>query len=158
MELFIVRHGHSPFHATTDHQRCLSELGSQQANLSAHYIYDKLKNKTRLIVSSDAQRTLSTASIIQNKLMDCQLFSDEKFYTARIGEWCDAIVTNQQVDNLILVGHNPTMSLLAQHLLPQQSFHFQPACVAHFNLEIAQDGLKLPALLKGFYIPDAKKQ
>jgi|GEM_PF-1375630 len=155
MELFLVRHGDSPFAAETDHLRSLSPLGESQALSSARYIAKQCINASTLIVCSDANRTLTTAQIIQQQLGQVQLIADYKFYNALVGDWCDAMKQYSDNTQLILVGHNPTMSILSQHLIPTQSFHYKPACVGHFSLEIETDGLKLPAHLNEFYSPDA---
>ena len=157
MELFIVRHGDSPFTAQTDHSRPLSSYGQTQAINSAHFIHSKCKDTPTLIICSDALRTLSTAKIIQQKMSQADLTSNLIYYNALVGDWCDAITKYADITQLILVGHNPTMSILSQYLIPTQSFHYKPACVGHFSLEIETDGLKLPAYLNEFYSPDASQ-
>lgn len=156
MQLFIVRHGHSPFSSDTDHQRPLSSIGMQQAQQAAQFINAHKKTSATQIICSDALRTLTTAQIIQQSITPSQLIKDQGFYSARVGNWCDAIMHHRTFENLILVGHNPTMSNLSHHLTTTHSFQFSPACVAHFSLEIAADGLKLPAQYNDFFRPDAK--
>jgi len=158
MELFVVRHGDSPFTAATDHQRPLSELGEVQAAKSGAFIAQQGISTEVQIVCSDATRTHSTALIIAGKLGHCAVTAQAELYGARTGQWCEVIEHHQQLSQLILVGHNPTMSLLARHLFPLKAFQFQPACVAHFTLEIEQQGLRLPAQYKQFYSPHATSQ
>ncbi len=155
MELFVVRHGDSPFTASKDHSRPLSLLGQSQAQKSAKFIAQKCLKGSTKIICSDAIRTLTTAKIIQQQLAQVELNSDPAFYHALTGDWCDVIMQHCGTNQLILVGHNPTMSILSQHLIPTQSFHYKPACVGHFSLEIESDGLKLPAYFNEFYSPDA---
>ncbi len=155
MKLFIVRHGDSPFGADSDHQRPLSLKGKMQAKNSARFIASQLNGPNTTIMASDAKRTQQTAEIIQQDLSQAQLILDHRFYGARVGDWCDAVLQNRTTSQLILVGHNPTVSLLTQHLGASRDLHFTPACVAYFDLEIAVDGLKLPATLNAFYRPDA---
>lgn len=155
MELFLVRHGDSPFSSETDHSRPLSLFGQSQAQLSAQFIANQCINKSSTVICSDALRTFTTAKIIKQHLYQVQLIADYSYYNALIGDWCDAMMQHADTKHLILVGHNPTMSILSQHLIPTQSFHYKPACVGHFSLEIEPDGLKLPAHLNQFYSPDA---
>lgn len=155
MKLFIVRHGESPFDAPTDHQRSLSLKGKMQAKKSAVFITSLLSTTATKLIASDAKRTLETAQIIQNHIPQGDLVSDRRFYDARVGDWCDSIAQHHDISQLILVGHNPTVSLLSQHLGAVRNLPFTPACVAYFDLEIAPDGLKLPATLNAFYSPDA---
>ncbi len=155
MELFIVRHGDSPFISDVDHTRPLSDRGCAQAQLSGQFIAKNCHGADIQIICSDAKRTLRTAQIIQQQLNSPQPQSAAIFYHAMTGHWCDAIMQHKQVEHLVLVGHNPTMSMLSQHLNPIHSFHYKPACVGHFSLEIETNGLKLPAQLNEFFSPDA---
>ena len=158
MDLFVVRHGDAPFTASTDHQRPLSALGEQQASLSGRFIAKHVAPDQVQIICSDASRTLSTAHIIARQLNDCPVTAHSELYGARTGQWCDVIAQHRSRRCLILVGHNPTMSLLARYLFPLEAFQFQPACVAHFTLEIDQEGLRLPAQFKQFFSPHATSQ
>lgn len=155
MKLFIVRHGESPFSGDSDHQRPLSLKGKMQAQKTAQFISSQLADAATKIMASDAKRTLETAQIIQHSLVNTELIADQRFYGARVGDWCDAVLRQQNDAQLILIGHNPTVSQLTQHLGSNRNLHFTPACVAYFDLEIAPDGLKLPATLNAFYSPDA---
>ena len=157
MKLFIVRHGESPFDAETDHQRSLSLKGKMQAKKTAVFIASLLPTNLTKIIASDARRTAETARIIKQNLPQVDLITDRRYYDARVGDWCDTIVQQYNIVQLILVGHNPTVSLLAQHLGAGRNLHFTPACVAYFDLEIKPDGLKLPAIFNAFYSPDANQ-
>ncbi len=156
MQLFLVRHGDSPFTAVSDHQRPLSDLGIDQAIKSGAFINSRIQSKKMTMVASDALRTQITAQVIQKQLSPCPLTTHDHLYHARAGDWCDVISENRMSESLILVGHNPTISLLAKYLNPLNASHFNPACVGHYQLEIAEDGLKLPAQFIDFYKPDAK--
>jgi phosphohistidine phosphatase len=157
MQLFVVRHGDSPFTAATDHQRPLSSLGQAQAIQSGQFIAANMSHPFARIVCSDALRTATTARLVADQLADSSYTEHEELYGARTGQWCDVMLRNASCEVLILVGHNPTMSLLARHLYPLHDFHFQPACVACFTLEIDQDGLRLPAQYNAFFSPHAKQ-
>ncbi len=156
MQLYIVRHADSKFvTSATDHQRPLTAKGLEQAKQSAHYLQQIIGDSAAQIISSDALRTLSTATTIQQCLSHSQMQQHVRFYHARVGDWCDAIMANQHASHLVLVGHNPTISQLAYHLNPKQALHFNPACIGHYQLEIAEDGLNLPSQLIDFFKPDA---
>lgn len=155
MQLFVVRHGHSPFTAATDHQRPLSELGLIQAAQAGQFIQDRTRQPP-LIVCSNALRTRQTAAAIAEVLGTERINAHPHLYHALVGDWCDVIAEQAQQDALVLVGHNPTMGQLAQYLNPWHQTPFSPACVAHLALEIAADGLKLPAHPHDFFKPDAQ--
>ncbi|MCX7552865.1 histidine phosphatase family protein [Marinicella sp. S1101] len=155
MRLFLVRHADASFTSSDDYNRPLSELGKKQAQLSAAYIQQNTQSERSLIVASSALRTCQTAQIISDHQPSADLYQDRAFYEARVGQWCDVIIEKSDASNLILVGHNPTMGFLAKHLNTSQQVAFSPACVAQYHLEIAADGLKLPAQYIDFYIPHA---
>lgn len=156
MQLFLVRHADAILGAETDHQRPLSELGKLQASQSADFLSQSILSPETIILCSDALRTTITAKIIVDKLNPVtRLMTNNSYYHASVGQWCDGINEYQCVDNLILVGHNPTISYLSKHLNSGHAQQFSPSCVAHFELEIQPDGLKLPAQFIAFFKPDA---
>ena len=155
IQLFLVRHGESPFAAASDHQRTLSDLGAYQATQAGQFIKRQYSGPYH-IICSDARRTRMTAQIIDEEIGAERLAAFAQLYHARVGDWCDHIQPHSSPAALVLVGHNPTMSQLAKYLLAWQAPVFSPACVAHYQLEIAEDGLKLPATLIDFFSPDAQ--
>ncbi|MCF6300453.1 MAG: histidine phosphatase family protein [Proteobacteria bacterium] len=152
IDIFIVRHGHSPFQIASDYQRTLSLEGKLAATKTAQKISQILNGKTCHIIYSKAQRTAETATIIKQHV-NCQShIAHDHLYSASVGDWQKIILENPS-QPLILVGHNPTMSLLVEQLVEVPT-HFSPACLAHIKLEIMPDGLKLPAILADFYNPN----
>ncbi len=154
--LFLVRHADSPFTNHQDHQRPLSELGKQQATQTAAFIRHHCQQQTVTIVTSSAVRTRNTADIIAQQLTVATQSAHDALYLAQVGQWCDVMLAHDLDTPLILVGHNPTITQTAHHLNPASKLLFKPACAAHFMLEIAPDGLKLPAQLLDFFDPHAK--
>jgi len=156
MNLFIVRHGHSPMQ-DSDHQRPLSELGLQQAQQAAGFIQQNT-DTIPYILCSDAVRTHQTAAQIASAFGIDSCDARNEFYTAGVGIWCDAIEALSQHQSLVLVGHNPTISQLCGYLTGSNDIYFKPACVTHIRLEILSDGLRLPAQLLANFKPDAKPE
>lgn len=157
MQVFLVRHAQSNFQEMEDHLRPLSEFGEYQAQLTAQYIKRHIGTQKALIISSYATRTMSTSALIKEQLSNCHMIHSETFYSARSGDWCDALFDNRDAaEHIILVGHNPTMGRLSSVLNEQHAKRFSPACVAQYALEIEQDGLKLPAQFLDFYTPHAE--
>ena len=151
----VVRHGHSPFTGDSDHQRPLSTVGLKQATAAGEFIKQALQSaelsRTPRIICSNARRTQTTAANIASVLGQAQPQADERFYHATVGDWCE-VITSQQTA-VVLVGHNPTVSQLVNYLTQQNLPGMVPASVAHCALEIAADGLKLPAQLVNFFKP-----
>ncbi len=156
MNLFIVRHGHSPMQ-DSDHQRPLSELGLQQARQAAEFIQQNT-DTIPYILCSDAVRTHQTAAQIAAAFGVEHCDARNEFYTAGVGTWCDAMIEQADRACLVLVGHNPTISQLSGYLTGADDIYFKPACVTHIRLEIRGDGLRLPAQLLANFKPDAKPQ
>ncbi len=154
MDLFIVRHGHSPMQ-NNDHARPLSEIGKQHARQAGQFIAQNTLHKP-IIISSDAIRTKQTAEQIAIVLAVNEIQAEAIYYAASVGHWCDAINHNKQRKALILVGHNPTISELSHYLSQDYGFAFKPACVTHLQLKINTDGLRLPAQLLATFKPDTK--
>lgn len=156
MNLFIVRHGHSPMQ-DIDHQRPLSELGRLQTRQAAAFIQQNT-DTVPYMLCSDAVRTRQTAELIATALGVDNCDARNEFYTAGVGIWCDAIEAMSHCQSLVLVGHNPTISQLTGYLTNSDEIYFKPACVSHIRLEILSDGLRLPAQLLANFKPDAKPE
>ncbi|WP_154222548.1 SixA phosphatase family protein [Marinicella rhabdoformis] len=153
INLFIVRHGHSPFLGNDDFSRPLSESGCNQASQVGTFIAQNILNGKTKIITSAAQRTLSTTANICQSLTAFETIELRHLYSASVGDWCD-VITEHAAENLILVGHNPTISQLHQYLTQSQSQGFTPATTGHLILEIASDGLKLPAHSQQIFLPN----
>lgn len=153
INLFIVRHGHSPFLGGDDFNRPLSEHGQNQALQVGKFIAQHTVQGKVNIITSAAQRTLSTSQSIGQSLTAFETTKMESLYSANVGDWCDAIM-NHATENVVLVGHNPTISQLYQYLTQSQAQGFTPATTGHLSLEIVSDGLKLPAQPQHTFCPD----
>lgn len=156
MNLFIVRHGHSPMQ-DSDHQRPLSDGGHKQAQQAAEFIQQNT-DTVPYVLCSDAVRTRQTAHHIAAAFGLDACDARNEFYTAGVGIWCDSIMEKADCPSLVLVGHNPTISQLSGHLTAADNIYFKPACVTHIRLEIRGDGLRLPAQLIANFKPDAKPE
>lgn len=154
VNLFIVRHGHSPFHSGDDFSRPLSTMGIKQAEISGRFIAQHLNTESVHIVASPASRTTMTAQALASSLPNAsQIRTDEKLYAASVGDWCRCIEEANR-PQLVLVGHNPTLSQLCQYLSQEAIPGFTPATTAHFQLELTADGLTIPATLKNIFRPE----
>lgn len=150
-DVFIVRHGHSPMQAQSDHQRELSLEGRLAAQKAAAFIRSRL-NQPCVCICSDAVRTYQTANILCEALQLQPPAPQSRLYNATVGLWHEVILANPDASQ-ILVGHNPTMSQLYTQLSGQHR-HFAPACVGLTRIEIQPDGLTLPVSEFEFYNPN----
>src|SRR5262249_12237822 len=106
------------FHSGSDFERPLEERGKQDAKRTGEILNEK-GFRPDLILTSPAKRTLDTALFVATKLNYPQknIVVDQNLYDASIE---DLISTLQKLeslhDSVILVGHNPGLTWLANYL------------------------------------------
>ncbi len=134
MQLLLVRHAHACTHAPSDHERSLSDQGIAAAK-KLNELLNNAKVKPSLIICSDATRTQQTLAALDFKTsasLDIELILSEIIYTAN-----DTLELLQEIEKHIVslpehpecvavIGHNPTISLLAE-ILTNQPVQFLPA-------------------------------
>ncbi len=120
--LLISRHaeaGWVPLGAT-DFDRHILPQGEQ----NTLQICAKLKQENiapDYILTSAAVRTKETTALIANEfnVAEDKIYEDKKFYSEASDIWIDEIsFVEDNVQTLMLVGHNPTVTYLAKLLLP----------------------------------------
>lgn len=122
--IYIVRHAKSSwdFPHLSDHERPLLEKGKKRTRLINDYL---IKNKITvdLIVSSHAVRAYETAKIIA-RAIDYPKESiriDRMIYHANADRLIDQFYDiSNDVNSVMLVGHNPTLTNFANHYLEQK--------------------------------------
>lgn len=119
-KLYIVRHTQKEELTLQkdDYDRQLNEQGVIDANNLAKKFADKY-GKVDLIVSSPAIRTRTTAEILAQKLNYRKaIMYNEVLYMAFVNELLETITyTYDTVDNMVLIGHNPSLTALAVTLV-----------------------------------------
>ncbi len=118
--LYLVRHAKSSWKYPTlsDEERPLNKRGQQ----NAPEMGERLKKRgvvPNLLVSSYARRALDTAQLMANELGYSvkQIVVDERLYHASITDFMEVIKSqNNKVETLILFGHNPGLTTLANTL------------------------------------------
>lgn len=150
--IFIVRHGHADFSAANDYDRVLTLSGIHAVNNTAHFINQTCKDNNisiDLCLSSAANRTKQTAEIICFKC-DIQNYTNHKeLYSTAASNWLDKM-SDSTSNNIVIVGHNPTLSKLVNNLCGHE-IYMQPANCAFVSLEIKSDGIIYPAQLKNYF-------
>jgi phosphohistidine phosphatase len=150
--IFVVRHGHAENSATHDFDRVLTMTGILAVNKTAEYISKICLNQSitiDLCICSAAHRTKQTAEIIcfKNNIQIAEFHNS--LYSTVASQWIDKM-SESKYENILLVGHNPTLSQLVNNICGQQ-IYMQPANCAHITLELEQDGIIYPAQLNQFY-------
>lgn len=112
--LLVLRHGKSlrGLEYATDFERPLAPRGIKAARRMGRFIRER-ELAPQLILTSAAQRALSTARLVQEELEDAELVVDHDFYNADIGDVYDSIAkVGDEVKALLIVGHNPTWEMV----------------------------------------------
>ncbi|MEQ8909864.1 MAG: histidine phosphatase family protein [Vicingaceae bacterium] len=130
-ELFIIRHAKSSWSNANlkDFDRPLNERGLRDAPRMGERLQKK-NLKPDLIVSSPANRALTTAKTIAEKLSypsDC-IREESLIYGATVNDMIQLLSkTQDKVKRLFVFGHNPTFSSLAEEL-SNESLGSIPTC------------------------------
>lgn len=118
--LFLIRHAKSSWDdaALADRERPLNERGKRDAPKIGERLARR-EIKPDLILSSPAVRALTTAKIIAGKLdyMRKHIGVDERLYAAQADDLLEIIhALDDHLQCVMIVGHNPELSELAQRL------------------------------------------
>lgn len=138
-ELIIVRHAKSSWKdaGLNDRERPLNKRGQQDApEMGAHLA--RRKHRPDLIVSSPAVRALETARIIAKRLSypRKKIAVLDRLYGAGIVELLDVIRSaDDSVTTLMLFGHNPGLTELANHLGPRPIPNLPTCGVLHLGFD-----------------------
>ena len=105
----IIRHAESSWNSTTDFDRPLNDRGINEAKLMGHILADK-KINLDMIISSSANRAITTANIIANQIeFNSKIQEYKKIYGASTQELFNIITElDDNLNSIAFVGHNPT--------------------------------------------------
>jgi phosphohistidine phosphatase len=141
--LTLIRHGKAerPEGYPLDFDRPLTDRGHKDASrISA--VLAEIEPSVDLLVSSPTARTRQTAERIAHALPYAKpVIWEERIYEASAEELL-AVLSNtpQDIQHLLLVGHNPGMEELATGLMAgtttSPNVHMPTAALAHLQLEI----------------------
>jgi len=117
--VYIVRHGKAiPASATiADADRLLTDTGVARTCRVALYMAES-KPVIDLIIASPAERAYATALIIADKLgiPANKVNSNEKLFTGDASDTLDLISDlDDSVNSVLIVGHNPVITIVANH-------------------------------------------
>ncbi len=131
--LYLLRHAKSSwdFEDLSDHDRPLNKRGRHDAPLMGRELASHEINPD-LIISSSAVRALTTASLVAKELEydTDNITINEAIYGAGKEELLTIIrQTPDPILNLLLVGHNPEISELANFLSPEHIASMPTAAV-----------------------------
>lgn len=120
--LYLVRHSKSSWKdlSLNDFDRPLSKRGKKDAPLMGDYL-TKMKVNIDLIISSPAKRTLETSKILTEKIsFNKKIQLEQQLYEANLKNILSVIMNiDEQFQNVMLIGHNPALTILANYLLKE---------------------------------------
>ena len=114
--LTLLRHGKSDWSTgETDCRRPLNKRGKRDAPVMAERV--KVRSyRPDMMISSDALRAVETAKVFAERL-GSELIVDASLYATDESSVVDIIHTiDEEVNDLMLIGHNPTWEYLAEYL------------------------------------------
>lgn len=143
--LYLVRHAKSSWNhpELTDFERSLNKRGQRDAPEMGERLASK-EVSLDLMVSSTATRAITTAGIIAQKIgyPVARIVEEEAIYAA---QWAGLMAVVQDLpdksDTVMLVGHNPGFTELAEYLTDAQIDNM-PTCAvicAEFDLRSWRD-------------------
>lgn len=150
-KLYIVRHTNKEVEKSgqDDYDRELSQEGIDEAKKMASKLALNIPS-TDLIVASPALRTKQTAEIYADILnYDKSIMYNEVLYMAFVNELLETIsYTFDTVENMILIGHNPSLTALAITLVDfREKFKMGGIMEIEFDcnswIDISKDNAKL---------------
>ena len=135
----MIRHAEASYTVpvATDFDRPLTETGIQDAQTMGAMLLNK-KNNIDLIISSAANRAISTARIIAD-IIDYQgsIIEKKTMYNASKNDVLDIISRlNNTINSIVIIGHNPTFHQLLESLINQHIAKFSPCTIAKINFDI----------------------
>lgn len=128
--LIITRHAKASWDNTDlpDFDRTILLKGIERTILICKAIKDA-NLIPDFILSSAAKRAEETTKLIAKELCisEKNIQTNKVFYLANINIWTEAIsLTDNNIDRLMIVGHNPTLSYLANSFLPNKGINNIP--------------------------------
>ena len=139
LRLSLLRHGRAQWPAGRyrDYDRPLDSIGLLQAGKAARELAESTNPPSRIVCSS-ALRTTQTAAAVSAALAGrgIALIEDRRFYLASSAQLLQLISElGGEATHLLVVGHNPGLSELAQHYgLTHDSLETGQLCSAELPL------------------------
>lgn len=140
--LYLLRHGEAKpgIGPLGDLKRPLSEAGELHINQLSK-VLESRKITFDLILVSPAVRTSQTAKILSKSVSSKEILVLDEIYDAELNDLVKILNDiDSGVQNLLLVGHNPSLSLLVSYLTGIGSLSLNPGMMA--IIEIVSDEWK----------------
>ncbi len=138
--LLLLRHGKSDWDAdyVGDHQRPLMKRGRKASSKVGRFLA-RTNQLPELVLCSTALRTRETLELAMDagEWTDIEVNYDNTIYHAGYDQMIRSLAAlPDAVDTVMVVGHEPTTSLLAGQLIGGASLNFPTAAVARIELNL----------------------
>jgi phosphohistidine phosphatase len=139
--LFLLRHGHA-LEKTADQKdtdRELSPIGLQNASRMGMKLLDD-EQKFDLILSSTAVRALTTASLVAEQVGydPSRIHQNKEIYDASVRTLLQVVNRlKEEWNSVLIVGHNPSMSYLAEYMSDAEVGNLATCGLAHFSFTMS---------------------
>ena len=136
--LFLIRHAETADKemGETDLDRKLTSKGIHDAQ-NLQLFLSEVSQAPKIIFHSHAVRTTHTANLLAAHDPTIQLIVQSAIYHATPKELVKLIQQmNNDWESVAIVGHNPTISALAQDMTEQSIRGFSPATIAGFQFQV----------------------
>jgi phosphohistidine phosphatase len=137
--LILLRHGKSSWDDDDqeDHARPLAKRGKKAAALMGRYLADLGEVPDRACASSAVRASDTVRRAAEAGAWSCPVAISDRLYHAVPDQVLDIIRgAETTTDSLLLVGHEPTCSMLAGRLVGQARLTFPTAAMARIDLAV----------------------
>ncbi|MDZ7333514.1 MAG: histidine phosphatase family protein [candidate division KSB1 bacterium] len=139
--LLIIRHAHAELanHDISDLERPLSDKGERDARFLSELLRDQYPDRLDLILTSPARRAGQTAQIIAQEIgVDEQKiqFRDSIYCGSMEGLFNLICYADDSISSVMLIGHNPQITFLANQLSPCSIETIPPAGAVILDFDI----------------------
>ncbi|TFV94223.1 phosphohistidine phosphatase SixA [Algoriphagus kandeliae] len=134
--LFLMRHGEASFSADVDFDRTLTPKGKSKVSHVAARLYE-LAPEIGKVYCSPAKRTKETASIIAERVLIKSQEYVRSIYDGDLQDLMDILENSpQDVNEVMIVGHNPLISLFAANLSDGDYLNMQPGDLIYIEFPL----------------------
>ena len=133
----IIRHAKSSWNSETDFERSLDKTGFDEAKIMGNVLADK-KNNLDVIISSSANRAITTAKIIANQIKFKNEIKEEQYIYGASSDQLFHMITklDNKMNSIALVGHNPSLHILSENLSNERFITFPTCSVVHISFDV----------------------
>jgi phosphohistidine phosphatase len=134
--LILLRHGEAEHSSGSDISRHLSSNGKSSLNSLGQTLKKKSMKVDRMYCST-ALRTVETAEQIKRYVPVGEECYTDEIYSANLEKLLTLLEkTPGEVQTCMLIGHNPSLSLLATYLSSGDYLSLQPGMMVILDMEI----------------------